>query len=45
VLAGYDAVSSQDVLRVSRELLAPEALRLAIIGPFDDPSRFERLLA
>jgi predicted Zn-dependent peptidase len=44
VLAGYDAVSSEDVLRVSRELLPPEALRLAIIGPFDDPSRFERLL-
>ena len=44
VLAGYDAVSSEDVLRVSRELLAPEALRLAIIGPFDDPSRFEPLL-
>ncbi len=45
VLAGYDAVSSDDVRRVSRELLAPEALRLAVIGPFDDPARFERLLA
>jgi hypothetical protein len=29
---------------VAAELLAPEALRLAAIGPFDDEERFAQLL-
>jgi len=45
VLDGLGAVTADDVRRVARELFAPGALRLAIIGPFDDPARFERLLA
>jgi predicted Zn-dependent peptidase len=44
VLAGLGAVTVDDVLRVSAELFAPGALRLAVIGPFDDLARFERLL-
>jgi predicted Zn-dependent peptidase len=44
VLAGLDAVTAEDVLRVAGELLGPDALRLAVIGPFEDPARFERLL-
>jgi predicted Zn-dependent peptidase len=44
VLAGLDAVTAEDVLRVAGQLLGPDALRLAVIGPFDDPVRFERLL-
>jgi len=44
VLAGLDAVTVDDVQRVAADLLGGR-LRLALIGPFDDPDRFERLLA
>jgi predicted Zn-dependent peptidase len=45
VLAGLDAVTADDVARVAQDLLAPEKLRHAAIGPFDDEARFEALLA
>ncbi len=45
VLAGLDAVTQDDVQRVARELIADERLRLALIGPFDDAERFEKLLS
>jgi hypothetical protein len=32
------------VQRVARELIDGRGLRLAVIGPFDDPTRFEKLL-
>jgi predicted Zn-dependent peptidase len=44
ILRGVDAVTSEDVSRVASELLKPENLRLAVVGPFDDASRFEPLL-
>ncbi len=44
VLAGLDAVTTDDVARVAKDLLAPEKLRFAAIGPFDDEARFEALL-
>src|SRR5215218_4092144 len=44
VLAGIDAVTAEDVQRVAQEVLGTNALRLALIGPFDDAERFERLL-
>jgi predicted Zn-dependent peptidase len=44
VLEGLTAVTAEDIQRVSGELLRPEALRFAAIGPVDDPSRFEALL-
>jgi predicted Zn-dependent peptidase len=44
VLAGIDAVTSDDVARVASELIAADRLRLAVIGPFDDAARFEPLL-
>jgi predicted Zn-dependent peptidase len=44
VLGGLDAVTAQDVARVATELLEPGRMRLAVIGPFDDASRFEPLL-
>jgi predicted Zn-dependent peptidase len=44
VLAGLDAVTEEDVQRVASELLGGD-LQMALIGPFDDPTRFERLLA
>jgi predicted Zn-dependent peptidase len=44
VLAGLDAVTTADVQRVARDILGSR-LYLATIGPFDDPQRFEALLA
>ena len=44
VLRGLDAVTGEDVARVASELIADDRLRLAVIGPFDDASRFEPLL-
>jgi hypothetical protein len=32
------------VQRVARDLISDEKLRLALIGPFDDAERFEKLL-
>jgi predicted Zn-dependent peptidase len=45
VLTGVEAVTAEDVQQVAQELIEDQALRLAVIGPFDDPDRFERLLA
>jgi predicted Zn-dependent peptidase len=44
VLAGISAVTAEDVQRVARDVIADDRLRLAVIGPFDDPDRFEKLL-
>jgi predicted Zn-dependent peptidase len=44
VLAGLDAVTGEDVSRVAQELISADRFRLAVIGPFDDPARFEKLL-
>ena len=44
VLAGLTAVTVEDVQRVAADILGG-GLRLALIGPFDEPERFEKLLA
>ena len=44
VLAELDKVTGEDVQRVARDLIDDKRLRLALIGPFDDPDRFEKLL-
>jgi len=45
VLAGLDAVTLEDIQRVAQDIIVQERLNLAAIGPFDDPGRFEKLLA
>jgi predicted Zn-dependent peptidase len=45
VLAGYDAVTAEDIQRVAVDLVREQRLNLALIGPFEDASRFEPLLA
>src|ERR1035437_1571799 len=45
VLAGIDAVDREDIERVAHEIIGEAALHLALIGPFEDGDRFERLLA
>ncbi|HEV8460891.1 MAG TPA: insulinase family protein, partial [Gaiellaceae bacterium] len=44
ILAGLDAVTVEDVSRVAQDVIANEGMRLAVIGPFDDASKFEKLL-
>jgi predicted Zn-dependent peptidase len=44
VLRGLDAVTVEDVQRVAQDVIRDDALRLALVGPFDDAARFERLL-
>ena len=44
VVAGIEAVTAENVQRVARDLIADDALRLAVIGPFEDADRFEQLL-
>ncbi len=44
VLAGFDAVTAEDVQRVAQDVIRGDRLNLAVLGPFDDASRFEPLL-
>lgn len=44
VLAAYDAVTADDIQRVAQEVIREDRLNLALIGPFDDPERFEKVL-
>ena len=45
VLAGFDAVTLEDIQRVAQDVIRDDRLNLALIGPFDEPERFEKLLA
>jgi predicted Zn-dependent peptidase len=45
VLAGVEAVTAEDVQRVAQDVIGDDKLRLAVIGPFDEPERFDKLLA
>jgi predicted Zn-dependent peptidase len=45
VLEGLDAVTVEDLQRVAQDVIGRNALNLAVIGPFEDSERFERLLA
>jgi predicted Zn-dependent peptidase len=45
VLAGLDAVTIEDVQRVAQDIIREDRLNFALIGPFDDPERFQKLLA
>jgi predicted Zn-dependent peptidase len=44
LLAALDAVTAEDVQRVAQDVIATQGMRLAVIGPFDEPARFEKLL-
>jgi predicted Zn-dependent peptidase len=45
VLSGIEAVTAEDVQRVAQDVIGSHGLNLALIGPFDDAERFEKLLA
>jgi predicted Zn-dependent peptidase len=44
ILAALDAVTAEDVKRVAEDIIAEDKLNLALIGPFDDEERFQKLL-
>lgn len=44
IVAEIEAVTREDVLRVANRLIKPEALNLAIIGPYEDETTFRELL-
>jgi predicted Zn-dependent peptidase len=44
ILAGLSGVTAEDVQRVAQDVIGDERLRLAVVGPFDDAERFEKLL-
>jgi predicted Zn-dependent peptidase len=39
------SVTSKDLLRVAKMLFRPEEARLALVGPYQDKARFEKLLS
>ena len=45
LLRRLDEVTVEDVQRVRSDLFEGKRLYLALVGPFDDPTRFEKLLA
>ena len=45
ILGELEKVTAEDVQRVAQDLIDTRGLNLAVIGPFDDPGRFEQLLA
>ena len=44
VLAALDRVTVEDLHRVAQDIVREERCNLAVVGPFDDPDRFEPLL-
>jgi predicted Zn-dependent peptidase len=44
LLAGLDAVTAEDVQRVAQDVIGSNAMRLAVIGPFDDDAKFREAL-
>jgi predicted Zn-dependent peptidase len=45
LLAGFDAVTVEDVQRVAQDVIGSNGLRLAVIGPFDDEDAFRERLS
>ena len=43
-LAKIEAVTADDIQRVARDIFRPEKLNLALIGPFKDKNKFQKLL-
>ena len=44
IYAKISEVSANDILKISQDIFQPKKLNLAIIGPFKDKKRFNRLL-
>jgi len=44
IIEKIEKVTADDIQRIAKDILAPENLNLAIIGPYNDEERFLRLL-
>lgn len=44
IFAKIDKVTSNDILKVARDIFQPQKLNLALIGPFKDKTKFQKLL-
>jgi len=44
LLKEIDKVSANGILEVAKDIFRPEKLNLALMGPFKDKSKFEKLL-
>jgi len=44
MIAGIDKVTREDMVRVARQFFTNQRLNLAIVGPFEDKEKFEKLL-
>jgi predicted Zn-dependent peptidase len=44
VFKKIDKVTPEDILKVAKEIFRPEKLNLALIGPFKDKTKFQKLL-
>ena len=44
IVARVDAVTVEDVQLAARQMLVPQNLNVAIVGPFRNPARFQRLV-
>jgi len=44
IYAKINKVGADDILKLSRDIFQPQKLNLALIGPFGDKSKFQRLL-
>jgi len=44
IFAKIDKISASDILKVARDIFQPQKLNLALIGPFKDKEKFEKLL-
>ena len=44
ICANIDKVTTNDILEVANDIFKPEKLNLALIGPFKDKKRFQKLL-
>ncbi|MFC1653604.1 M16 family metallopeptidase [Patescibacteria group bacterium] len=44
IFAGVEKVKTEDVVKVAKKLFVEDKLNLALIGPYKDKSRFEKLL-
>jgi len=44
IFSRIDKVSREDILKLAKDIFRPEKLNLAIIGPFKDKNKFQKLL-
>ncbi len=44
IFSKIDNISVNDILKVAKDIFKPEKLNLALMGPFKDKKKFEKLL-